>query len=116
MRVKISRIARDRALTSMAQMPRMIGGRPMSMEMERSDCDPLGDGDDVRVAIELDRGELRSEWSFEEWKSELRRPVRIVAGGRVRSCAARASAPNVELGARFFRAVTLEGTDRLGFQ
>lgn len=45
----------------MEQMPRTTGGRPMSMEIERSDWDPLGDGDDVRVAIELDRGELRSE-------------------------------------------------------
>jgi hypothetical protein len=80
--VRISLIARDRAFTSIAQMPSMTGGRPTSMR-ERSDWDPLGDGDEVRVTIELERGELRSDWSLEELNSELKRPVRIMAGGRV---------------------------------
>jgi hypothetical protein len=58
--VRISLIARDRALTSIAQMPSITGGRPTSM-IERSDWDPLGDGEEVRVTIELERGELRSD-------------------------------------------------------
>ena len=51
-------MALERALTSMAQMPRIIGVRGASVSADRSECEPLGEGDPERVvANELDRGE-----------------------------------------------------------
>lgn len=54
-RVRISRIAFERALISMAQMPRMMGGRVWSVIAERSECEPLGDGEDI-LGLDADRG------------------------------------------------------------
>lgn len=63
-RVRISRIALDRALMSIAQMPRITGGFAESVTAEMSEWEPLGEGEDdlVEVAtIDWERGDLSGE-------------------------------------------------------
>lgn len=62
-RVRISRIALDRALMSMAQMPRMTGGFAESVSAEMSEWEPLGEGEDDLevVTIDWERGDLSGE-------------------------------------------------------
>ena len=55
MRVTISRIALDRALTSMAHIPRIIGGLLVSAAVERSEWEPLGDGVSALLTVEGER-------------------------------------------------------------
>ena len=60
--VRISRIAFDRALTSMAQIPRMIGGRTWSVIAERSEWEPLGDGVED-LGADTESGDRSGEWT-----------------------------------------------------
>lgn len=70
-RVKISLIAFDRALTSMAHIPSMTGGFPFSRGSGKSE--PASDtGDDDLVMTELDLGDGRS--------GELNSDVSFLAG------------------------------------
>ena len=57
-RVSISRIAFDRALTSIAHIPSTIGGRRGSVAAERSEWEPFGEGVDDLVKREMDRGDV----------------------------------------------------------
>ena len=58
-RVRISRIALDRALTSMAHIPSTIGCRERSVTAEISECEPLGEGVwDRLVSLDDDLGDV----------------------------------------------------------
>jgi hypothetical protein len=71
MRVKISLIAFERAFTSIAQIPRMMGGRTGSVAVDRSEWEPLGDGvEDLFVSLEFDRGEIGE--ASEDLKNDMR--------------------------------------------
>ena len=59
-RVRISRIAFDRALTSMAHIPRMMGGRAWSVVAERSEWEPLGEGVED-LGADAERGDRSGE-------------------------------------------------------
>lgn len=61
-------MAFDRALISIAQIPRIIGGLAASVTADRSECEPLGDGEDDRVVAitEWERGDLSGEWNILE--------------------------------------------------
>lgn len=57
-RVRISRMAFERAFTSIAHTPRMIGGLTGSVAVERSEWEPFGEGVvDLFVSRERDLGE-----------------------------------------------------------
>lgn len=58
--VRISLIGFDLAFTSIAHIPRIIGGRLRSVVVERSECEALGEGVDALVVTEGDRGRDRS--------------------------------------------------------
>ena len=61
MRVKISRIGFERALTSIAHIPRTIGLGCVPVIADRFESDPDGEGEsDLFVNTELDRFERRS--------------------------------------------------------
>ena len=53
-------MAFDLALTSIAHIPSIIGGRLASTLVARSECEPMDDGEEDRVIAELDRCEGRS--------------------------------------------------------
>lgn len=54
-------MAFERALTSIAQMPKMIGVRGASVRADRSECEPLGEGEPERVvAMDVERGAKES--------------------------------------------------------
>lgn len=57
-RVRISRIALDRALTSIAHIPRIIGGLDGSVAMDRSEWEPFGEGVEDLVSLDTERGEV----------------------------------------------------------
>jgi len=56
-RVRISRIAFDLALMSMAQMPRITGGLIGSLTLTKSEWEAIEDRDDDRVRMELERAD-----------------------------------------------------------
>lgn len=56
----ISLMGLDRAFTSIAHMPRIIGSFPTSVVVERSEWEALGDGVDARVTTERDLVECLS--------------------------------------------------------
>jgi len=56
--VRISLIALDLAFTSIAQIPSTTGGLGFSRGVARSEYEPVEEGEEERVNIELDRGDL----------------------------------------------------------
>ena len=62
----------ERALTSIAHIPRIIGGREGSVAVERSEWDPFGEGVvDLVVNLEFDRGEIGEDGSG-DLKNDMR--------------------------------------------
>ena len=59
--VRISRIAFERAFTSIAHIPSTTGGLRLSAAGEKSEWEPVEDGDEERVNTELERGESLSD-------------------------------------------------------
>ena len=83
-RVRISLIAFERALTSIAHIPRIIVGFGVSFPKYRSDvCDPVGDGVEDLARMELERDECLSPVCNSENREGLSQC--ISASGRVRS-------------------------------
>lgn len=73
-RVKISRMAFDRALTSMAHIPRVIGGRASAVTRGNSECESLDEGVvDLFVSLEWDRGVV--EDGSDNLNKDMRVPV-----------------------------------------
>lgn len=70
--MRISLIGFDLAFTSIAHIPRIIGGFPTSVVAERSEWEALGDGVDARVTTDGDLVILRSgELNIEERREDL---------------------------------------------
>lgn len=64
-------MAFDRAFTSMAHIPRMIGGRTGSVAVERSEWEPFGEGVvDLFVSLDRDLGDDG------EGSADLKRDIR----------------------------------------
>lgn len=60
MRIRISLMARDLALMSIAQTPKTTGARVCKGPTSWKASDPMEEGDDERVRRELERGDGRS--------------------------------------------------------
>ena len=60
-RVSISRIALERAFTSIAHIPRIIGVLIPSVAADKSEWEPLGDGVGDLVSLDTERGDVERD-------------------------------------------------------